>query len=214
MELKQILDSNFTNNEAFLKKILKYPKYGHDNRMVDQEVSKIMEFIEAQCEKFKMLPDNSPFVPGTFCWIKHQQLGALCGATPDGRMAGLPFADGAGPAQGREEMGPTAAINSVTSWDHSPIIGGTAFNMKFKRSLFNSPELKNTLKQLIVVFLKQGGFQTQINVVDNSTLKNALQHPEQHNDLVVRIGGYTDYFTRLSPEMQEEILQRMEYDSI
>jgi len=213
-KFKQILEADFADNEFLLKKILEYPKYGQNNPSVDKEIIRVMEFIQSQCANFKMLPDNSPFVPGSFCWIMHQRLGAECGATPDGRKAGFPFADGAGPAQGREKFGPTAAINSVTSWDHSPMIGGSAFNMKFNQSLFNSPEMTNKLKQLIVVFLKQGGFETQINVVDNSTLKEALDHPELHNDLVVRIGGYTDYFTRLSPEMQQEVLQRTEYNEL
>jgi len=213
-ELKQILKADFADNELLLKKILDYPKYGQNNPDVDKEIPRVMEFIQSQCSNFKMSPDNSPFVPGSFCWIMHQLLGAECGATPDGRKAGLPFADGAGPAQGREKLGPTAAINSVTSWEHSPLIGGSAFNMKFNQSLFNSPGMVNKLKQLVLVFLKQGGFETQINVIDNSTLKEALVHPEQYNDLVVRIGGYTDYFTRLSPEMQQEVLQRTEYYSI
>ncbi|MDD5698356.1 MAG: pyruvate formate lyase family protein [Victivallaceae bacterium] len=210
-ELKHALDTDFVADEALLKRIVQYPKYGQDNSAVDREVSRIVEFIVSQCTEFRMRPDNSPFVPGTFCWIMHQRLGADCGTTPDGRRAGFPFADGAGPAQGREKFGPTAAVNSVTSWKHTAMIGGSAFNMKFSRALFDSPEMSAKLKQLIIVFLKQGGFETQINVVDNSTLKAALVHPEQYHDLVVRIGGYTDYFTRLSPEMQREILQRTEY---
>ena len=213
-ELKEILKADFKGYEAFQKKIIRYPKYGEGNENVDQEILRVMGFIEAQCSKHKMLPDDSPFIPGTFCWIKHQILGAQCGATPDGRKAGFPFADGAGPAQGRERFGPTSAINSVTSWNHSPLIGGSAFNMKFNKSLFDSPETLNKLKQLITVFLKQGGFETQINVINNSTLRNALIHPEQYNDLVVRIGGYTDYFTRLSMEMQQEIIQRTEYETL
>ena len=213
-ELKKILKTDFAGHEAFRKKLIEYPKYGQGNQSVDQEIPRVVEFIETQCANFKMLPDDSPFIPGTFCWIKHQVLGAECGATPDGRKAGFPFADGAGPAQGREKFGPTSAINSVTSWNHSPLIGGSAFNMKFNKSLLNSPETVKKLKQLITVFLKHGGFETQINVVNNSTLKNALIYPEQYSDLVVRIGGYTDYFIKLSPEMQQEVLQRTEYESL
>jgi trans-4-hydroxy-L-proline dehydratase len=70
----------------------------------------------------------------------HERLGSVCGATPDGRRAGFPFADGCGPAQGREKAGPTAAVLSVTSWDAAPLIGGAAFNMKFTASLFKTPE--------------------------------------------------------------------------
>ena len=138
-----------------------------------------------------MRPDSSHFIPGTFCWIMHQRLGAECRATPDGRKAGLPFAGGASPAQGREKLGPTAAIQSVTSWDHTPMIGGSAFNMKFTRALFADDSGVTKLKQLILTFLRQGGFETQINVVDNAVLRDALANPEAYRDLVVRIGGYT-----------------------
>ena len=214
-ELKKILDDDFSGDEKLRQEFLnKYPKYGLDDPEVDTEIKRIMDCISKECAKHKMLPDDSHFVPGTFCWVMHQRLGAECGATPDGRRAGFPFADGAGPAQGREKFGPTAAINSVTSWDHSAMIGGSAFNMKFNNSVFTTLEAVEKLKQLILVFLRKGGFETQINVIDNSTLKDALVNPEQYRDLVVRIGGYTDYFTRLSPEMQQEVMQRTEYKSL
>ncbi len=214
-ELKTILENDFSGNESLRQKFLNaYPKYGLNNPEVDAEITRFMDFITAECAKHKMLPDNAHFVPGTFCWVMHQRLGEQCGATPDGRKAGFPFADGAGPAQGREKLGPTAAINSVTSWNHSPMIGGSAFNMKFNKAVFNAPGSVDKLKYLVQTFLRQGGFETQINVVDNAILKQALETPEEYNDLVVRIGGYTDYFTRMTPQMQQEVILRTEYDSI
>jgi formate C-acetyltransferase len=161
-----------------------------------------------------MLPDDSPFVPGAFCWVMHERLGSACGATPDGRRAGFPFADGCGAAQGREKAGPTAAVLSVTSWDAAPLIGGAAFNMKFSAALFRSPETIRRLRDLIVTFLERGGFETQVNVIDASLLKAAQENPEAYRDLVVRIGGYTDYFTRLRPEMQAEVIMRTEYGDL
>ena len=214
LQLKNILDKNFTGNEMLQQRFLNYqPKYGMDNSSVDSEIHRFMDFITTECAKHKMLPDNSHFVPGTFCWVMHQRLGAQCGATPDGRKAGMPFADGAGPAQGREKFGPTAAINSVTSWNHCSMIGGSAFNMKFNSSLFDAQGAEEKLKQLILVFLRKGGFEAQINVIDNAALKAAIQNPQQYSDLVVRIGGYTDYFTCLPPEMQQDVIQRTEYQS-
>ena len=137
-------------------------------------------------------------------------MGRETGATPDGRQAGKPFADGAGPAQGRESKGPTAAILSTTSWEHSQLIGGVAFNMKFNTSLLsgNGPE---RLKDLVMTYLKRGGFEVQINVINHETLQKARNNPDEYRDLVIRIGGYTDYYTRLPVEMQEEILHRTEY---
>ncbi|MDO9542774.1 MAG: glycine radical domain-containing protein, partial [Kiritimatiellia bacterium] len=69
------------------------------------------------------------------------------------------------------------------------------------------------LRDIVLTFLRRGGFETQINVVDNETLKKAKTNPEQYRDLVVRIGGYTDYFTKLSPEMQDEVMQRTGFET-
>lgn len=210
--LKALLDGDYSGQEALRQKFLnQHAKYGLDDADVDGEIIRLMRFVTQECAKHKMRPDDAHFIPGTFCWIMHQRLGAECRATPDGRQAGFPFADGAGPAQGREKLGPTAAIQSVTRWDHTPMIGGSAFNMKFTRALFDEKGGVDRLKQLILTFLRLGGFETQINVVDDAVLRDALANPEAYRDLVVRIGGYTDYFTRLSPEMQREVLQRTEY---
>ncbi len=215
-DLHAILASDFKGHEEARQRFLNaFPKYGQDNPAVDSFFPEIMEFLVGTCRKFKMRPDDSPFVPGAFVWIMHEILGRSTGATPDGRKAGTPFADGAGPAQGREIKGPTAAILSTTSWDHSPLIGGVAFNMKFSASLFKrSPKAPNTLRELVLAFLRRGGFETQINVVDRRTLEDAQRHPEKYRDLVVRIGGYTDYFTRISSEMQNEIMLRTEFNNL
>lgn len=211
--LHELLQNNFANNEAERIRFLNaYPKYGNGNPVVDQRVTEIVGFVKNECVRHKIYPDNSHFIPGAFCWIMHEQLGRECGATPDGRLAGFPFADGCGGAQGREKRGPTAAIASVTSWNAAPLIGGAAFNMKFNANLFKSPESVHRLRDLILTFLKRGGFEIQVNVLQPETLQKAIAHPEAYADLVVRIGGYTDYFTRLSPQMQQELLLRTFYE--
>lgn len=211
-ELKKILDANFKGNEgARLRFLDGYEKYGNNCADVDNLVQKTADFIKKECAQHKVKPGKAHYIPGAFCWVMHEQLGSQCGATPDGRRKGLPFADGGGPAQGREKNGPTSSILSATSWDHSFLIGGLAYNMKFSGELFNSPEAVKRLYALVVTFLKRGGFETQINVVSRKTLEDAKKNPEQYRDLVVRIGGYTDYFTNLSPGMQAELIQRTEF---
>ncbi|MFW5858182.1 MAG: glycine radical domain-containing protein, partial [Planctomycetota bacterium] len=106
------------------------------------------------------------------------------------------------------------AVLSTTSWDHAPLIGGSAFNMKSSRAVLNEPGGPDRLRELIVGFLRRGGFETQINVLDPETLLRARAEPEAYRDLVVRIGGYTDYFVRLSPEMQDEVIRRTTYDRV
>ena len=214
-QLRDLLEANFEGREADRLRLLKrHPKYGTSAEEVDHLVRDTVAFVTNECARHKMLPDNSHFIPGAFCWIMHEKLGRECGATPDGRKAGFPFADGAGPAQGRETSGPTAAILSTTSWDAAPLIGGVALNMKFNSSLFTSPEAFQRLRDLIVTYLRRGGFEVQVNVVDHAVLQKAKENPDAYRDLVVRIGGYTDYFTRLSPEMQAEVMLRTEYQSV
>ncbi|MFZ2653597.1 MAG: pyruvate formate lyase family protein [Victivallales bacterium] len=210
--LKKILDSDFKGQENVRLRFLdNYEKYGNNCGNVDSIVHRTADFIKKECGRHKVNPGKTHFIPGAFCWIMHERLGSECGATPDGRRKGLPFADGGGPAQGREKNGPTSSILSATSWDHSFLIGGLAYNMKFSGELFDSPEAVKRLYALIATFLKRGGFETQINVISRKTLEEAKKNPEQYRDLVVRIGGYTDYFTRLSPEMKEEVMLRTEY---
>jgi formate C-acetyltransferase len=135
VELKKLLDSNFEGAENTRRKFLSaYPKYGTGDAETDALAGMIVERATAECGKWKILPDDAHFIPGAFCWVMHERLGRDCGATPDGRPAGVPFADGAGPAQGRESKGPTASVLSTSSWDHTPMMGGTALNMKFNSS--------------------------------------------------------------------------------
>ena len=214
-ELQALLHTDFEGQEEIRLRYLNgYPKYGQDHPEVDRLVGDVVRFVTRECARCTVEPDGSPYVPGAFAWVMHERLGRETGATPDGRKAGFPFADGCGPAQGREHKGPTAAMLSTTSWEHSPMIGGLAYNLKFNSSLFESEEGSSRLRDLILTYLRRGGFEIQVNVVDNETLKRAKAHPEAYRDLVVRIGGYCDYFARLSPEMQDELILRTEFNQI
>ncbi len=214
-ELCDLLDRNFEGAESVRQRFLnRSPKYGNGDREADGELAILTNFLSKRCAQQKVEPDASHFIPGTFCWEMHQRLGAECGATPDGRLAGFPFADGAGPAQGREKSGPTAAINSVCSWNHLPMLGGSAFNQRYTSAAVATPATRENLKWLIETFIQYGGFETQINILDAETLKAAQLHPEEYADLVVRIGGYTDYFTGLSSAMQAEVITRTQYREV
>ena len=141
----------------------------------------------------------------------HEAFGRETGATPDGRLAGFPLGDGSGPCQGREMNGPTASVISSTKWNHTPFIGGVAVNMKFSKKSLGAQSLK-TMRDIIKTYLKRGGFEIQINVLDKETLLRAKAEPERYRDLVVRIGGYSDYFVKLSSNMQEEVILRTEHN--
>ena len=208
MQLKEITDSNFEGNEALRLKLLKdVPKYGNDIDDVDGYFGMITEHIVSECKKYNGLYENGNTIPSVFCWVMHERFGRQTGATPDGRSAGFPLGDGSGPCQGREMKGPTASILSSTKWDHSPLVGGVAVNMKFSKSSLGASSI-DVMQTLVKTYLMRGGFEMQINVVDKAVLEAAMAEPEKYADLVVRIGGYSDYFTRLSPAMQSEVILR------
>ena len=210
--LSDVLSADFEGNESLRGRILKeIPKYGNSIPEIDGLFRRISEHIVAECAKYTCPHRNGQLIPSVFCWVMHELFGRETGATPDGRRAGFPLGDGSGPCQGREMKGPTASILSSTAWDHTPFIGGVAVNLKFSRSSLG-PHAAEALQGLILAYLSRGGFETQINVIDNETLRKAQKDPESYRDLVVRIGGYSDYFVRLSPEMQEELILRTAHD--
>ncbi len=211
-EYKSILDRNFEGHEDLRLRVLtKIPKYGNDNDAVDGLFTRIKDFIVDECRKHKAVFSNGALIPSVFCWVMHERFGRETGATPDGRVAGFPLADGSGPCQGREVLGPTASILSSTKWSHSELIGGVAVNMKFSKQSFTSSSFGNMLA-LIKTFIERGGFELQINVTDKAVLEKARENPDLYRDLVVRIGGYSDYFTNISPEMQAEVILRTEHE--
>ena len=209
--LNKMLAANFQGFETQRQMILREAeKYGNDADGPDSYVQRISQWIAAECGKYRR-DDGFRLAPSLFCWVMHDVFGQETGASPDGRLKGFPLGDGSGPAQGREQNGPTAAVLSCTKWDHTPFIGGIAMNMKFSRKYFKEDSLRK-MTALIRTYLKRGGFELQINVVDRDTLLSAREQPELYRDLVVRIGGYSDYFTRLSPTMQAEVIERTEYE--
>lgn len=209
-ELKSILENDFDGREDILRLLDSYPKYGNDIPEVDSLYGRITDFIVKECRQYRKEEEGFRLVPSVFCWVMHEAFGRETVATPDGRRAGFPLGDGSGPCQGRERKGPTASVLSSTSWDHSQMIGGVAVNLKFSKKTFGE-DSRDRIKALIRAYILRGGFELQINVLDADTLRAAQQTPELYQDLVVRIGGYSDYFVSLSPEMQAEVLLRTEH---
>ena len=209
-EFSQALQNNYVGYEPLRAYIMnRLPRYGNDNAEADSLAQEITAFLPEIVRPLRTY-NGEPLAPSMFCWIMHEHLGRDTGATPDGRLAGFPLGDGSGPAQGRETCGPTASILSSTSWNHTPFTGGIAVNLKLSAAFFEDDVLEDTL-QLVRVFFERGGFELQINVVNRQTLLDAQKNPDAHRDLVVRIGGYSDFFTNLSPQMQAEVLLRTEH---
>lgn len=211
-DLRSILERDFEGCEAMRLRMLNgVAKYGNDEDEVDGYFGQIVAHIVEECAKYRPILSEGRLIPSVFCWIMHEQFGRATGASPDGRRAGFPLGDGSGPCQGRETAGPTASVLSSTKWSHKELIGGVAVNMKFAKKTFTD-ESGRKVRSLIHTYLERGGFEMQINVVDREMLLAARREPEKYRDLVVRIGGYSDYFVKLSNEMQEELLLRTAHE--
>ena len=191
-----------------IARVNKISHYGNDDPISDGMAKRLADSLKEIFRSDVMLKDH--MMPGTFSYINHASLGAKMGATLDGRLAGASYSDGCGPVQGRDTNGPTAMILSLTSWDQAALLGGMVVNIKFGKGNLNGRKKENFLT-LVRAFMERGGIELQVNVVDRATLEDAIVHPENHRDLIVRIGGYSDYFTRLSPVLQQEIIDRTEY---
>ena len=208
-ELSLIAEDDFKSAPDLRAYIInKLPHYGNESPIADAMASKFAASLKNLFKESVPLWDI--MMPGTFSYINHATIGEYTGATFDARRANTSFSDGCGPVQGRDVNGPTAMINSLTSWDQSAFLGGMVVNIKFKKSDFNASG-GNILRSVLRTFVARGGIELQVNTVDRKTLIDAVENPENHRDLLVRIGGYSDYFTRLVPSLQNEIIERTEY---
>ena len=209
-ELCAILEADFDGEEELLSKIInKFPHYGTNNESADKYVILVTDIIKKACAGLKTYR-GAELQPGCFSYLEHARHGALTGATPDGRRAYYPLSSGSSPVQGREIDGPTSAILSAVSWDHRPFLGGVAINLKFTPKQMTE-ESEDKMLSIVKTFINLGGFQLQFNVASGETLKKAMEEPEKYRDLIVRVGGFSANFVKLTPEMQREIIDRNEH---
>lgn len=209
-QFNDIVKNNFSDNELLRSYIVnKLPHYGNDTVRADKVAENFSQRIIKMFDDAN-LPMQKFMMPGTFTYVTHASLGAKMGATFDGREAGYSYSDGCCAVQGRDINGPTSMIKSLTSWEQSKLLGGMVVNIKFGRENLEEDKKQNFIS-LLKAFIKRGGIELQVNVVDRKTLEDAELCPEKHQNLIVRIGGYSDYFVRLSPALRREIIDRTEY---
>lgn len=206
-----ILKKDYEGYEPLREKIInKLPHYGTNEEFTDKLSKEIYQIIADCCKDIPTIR-NSKNLPSAFSFLEHMWHGKETPATPDGRKSGYPLNDGSSPVQGREINGPTASILSSTAWDHKPFIGGIAINMKFSPKNMKDESMPK-LRTLIRTFMQRGGQELQISCVSKETLIDAQKNPELHRDLLIRIGGYSDYFISQTPELQQEIIDRTEHE--
>ena len=185
------------------------PKFGNDIPEVDYFAREVAYTYSKPLQKYNN-PRGGKFQAGLYPVSANVPLGGQTGATPDGRYAHTPVADGVSPSAGKDVKGPTAAATSVSRLDHFIVSNGTLFNQKFHPSALSGREGLEKFVALIRGYFDQKGMHMQFNVVDRQTLLDAQEHPEKYKHLVVRVAGYSALFTTLSRSLQDDIIRRTE----
>ncbi|QIQ20450.1 formate C-acetyltransferase [Zophobihabitans entericus] len=209
--LLEVLRSNFTtpdSTEIRARLINRFSKYGNDIDEVDMISAELLRYYSKEVEKYKN-PRGGYFTPGSYTVSAHVPLGAVVGATPDGRFAGEQLADGGlSPMLGQDAHGPTAVLKSVSKLDNYLLSNGTLLNVKFTPSTLEGEGGLNKLADFLRAFTKLKLQHVQFNVVNAETLKEAQQRPQDYAGLVVRVAGYSAFFVELSKEIQDDIIRR------
>lgn len=195
--------------DKLLEMIEELPKFGNDLEEVDAMARETAYLYTKPLETYRN-PRGGQYQAGLYPVSANVPLGAQTGATPDGRLAGTPVADGVSPSAGKDVQGPTAAANSVAKLDHGIASNGTLFNQKFHPSVLSGQAGLENFAAFIRGFFDQKGSHIQFNVVSRETLLEAQRNPEQYKSLVVRVAGYSALFTSLSRSLQDDIINRTE----
>ena len=199
--------------EAIRSMLENVPKFGNDIAEVDAFARDVAYTYTRPLLQYKN-PRGGMYQAGLYPVSANVPLGAQTGATPDGRYAGTPVADGVSPSAGYDTNGPTASANSVSRLDHFIASNGTLYNMKFHPSALAGREGLSNFVSLIRSYFDQKGSHMQFNVVSRETLLDAQKNPDKYRSLVVRVAGYSALFTTLSRSLQDDIIRRTEQVSM
>ncbi|MDX6913071.1 formate C-acetyltransferase [Hafnia paralvei] len=210
-ELIATLKANFATPEGKqirARLINRFEKYGNDIDVVDNISADLLRFYCKEVETYRN-PRGGQFTPGSYTVSAHVPLGAVVGATPDGRYAGEQLADGGlSPMLGQDTQGPTAVLKSVSKLDNYLLSNGTLLNVKFTPSTLEGQSGLNKLADFLGAFTKLKLQHIQFNVVNAETLRAAQAKPQDYAGLVVRVAGYSAFFVELSKEIQDDIIRR------
>ena len=190
------------------------PKFGNDDDYVDSIVNEVLMHGRNEAARYKGAC-GTKFNVAAAAVTANVPLGFTVGALPDGRRAGEPLSEGGiSPYQGRNTSGPTATLRSVAKLDHVKLTNGSVLNMRFNPGVLKDDASLRKFASMIRTYLETGGFFVQFNIVDTKTLRSAQKEPEKYRDLLVRVATYSAYFVELSPELQEDVIRRMEFQEV
>lgn len=210
-QLMEALDADWEGYDEMRADFASQPKYGNNIPEVDAFVADMYKLHADTCLSLPCVYGDS-LKPNAISISAHQPGGAVTGATPDGRKGGEILADASlSPAHGTDTHGPIAVFQSAMKVDQDPY-QGTLMNMKFHPSALKTESDLEKLGSMIQTYLTHGGKHVQFNVVNKEEMVDAKAHPEEHPELIVRVAGYSAYFTRLTPGIQDEVINRMDHD--
>ena len=219
-DLMKQLSNNFegTEGEKIRQILLNYaPKYGNDENYIDillreAYMDYINELKKYHTTRYGRGPIGCHYYAGTSSISANVPSGAVVPATPDGRKAFTPLAEGSSPSSGTDTLGPTAVFKSVSKLPTNKILGGVLLNQKLAPATIRQHKDKERLVDMLRTFFSDlKGWHVQYNIVDRELLLDAQKHPENYRDLVVRVAGYSAFFTTLSPDTQNDIIARTEH---
>ena len=209
-QIREALLADFVGYEDVRQTLLDAPKYGNNDDLADKYAVEFVDFFSDEFLKYKT-PDGGGIYLIMAANTSNIHAGAKIGATPDGRHAGEPLSDAASPTYGRDRGGATTTVLSVTKPDYRKVACGTVINQKFSPSMFKDGN-RQKLLALIRVYFSRGGQEMQINSTSPEVLIDAMEHPENHGDLVVRVSGFSAYYVTLDRRVQKDILARTQQD--
>lgn len=214
-ELLKALQEDYQGHQITQSILLnKAPKYGNDVVWVDELGAKWAGYFRNRMKEYTNYR-GGPYHTGMYTVSAHVPMGENVGASPDGRNALSPLADGGmSPVYGRDMNGPTAVLKSVSKMKNSYTTNGGLLNMKFLPEFFDTTSGKIKFEQFLRAFVDLEVPHIQFNVVRKEDLLDAKEHPENHRSLTIRVAGYTAYFVELAGKLQDEIIERTTYEGI
>ena len=211
-ELIQILNSNFRGQEELRQKLInKYNKWGNDKEDIDQLANELWDLFCSEVVKHRCIR-NGRYNPGAYSMGVHVIEGFFTRASADGRKAMQALSNSLSPVNNMEKNGLTATLNSIAKLNYSLAINGVAVNIRLNPQNLSNKENFVNFSYLLKGFFESGGMQVQPTVVSTETLRDAQQHPEKYPDLIVKVGGYNATFIDLGPPIQNDIIDRLEYN--
>jgi len=205
-QLNDALKADFVGYDQIRTDCLNAPKYGNDDDYADLIAADIIHFTEIDHRRYKTL--YSIMSHGTLSISNNTPFGQITGASANGRHAWLPLSDGISPTQGADYKGPTAIIKSISKLSNDDMNIGMVHNFKIMGGLLDTPEGEAGIIALLRAACLFGNGEMQFNYLNNETLIDAQAHPETHRDLIVRVAGYSAFFTELCKDVQDEIISR------